>query len=92
MEDGGWHDPEVEALIKAIGDKTGEARNDVVARAVRQLAGAKAPEGEKALSEADRAKRLERLKAIANRTRNLPVLDDRQPDDIIGYDENGLPS
>lgn len=34
------------------------------------------------------AQRLQRLGAEVQR---LPVLDDRPPDDIIGYDHNGLP-
>lgn len=32
------------------------------------------------------------LEAIASRCASLPVLDDRSPDEIIGYDENGLPT
>jgi hypothetical protein len=32
------------------------------------------------------------LEQILNRVDQLPVLDDRSPDEIIGYDENGLPS
>jgi len=33
-----------------------------------------------------------RLADIVDRFSELPVLDDRDTDDIIGYDENGLPS
>ena len=29
---------------------------------------------------------------ILDRFRSLPLLDARQPDDIIGYDEHGLPA
>jgi antitoxin VapB len=32
-----------------------------------------------------------RLDAIARHCGSLPVLDDRSEDDILGYDENGLP-
>ena len=32
------------------------------------------------------------LTAIRLRCAALPVLDERQPDDIIGYDEHGLPA
>ncbi len=32
------------------------------------------------------------LTAIQLRLARLPVLDNRSPDEIIGYDENGLPS
>ena len=31
------------------------------------------------------------LLAIGRRCADLPVLDDRAPEDIIGYDERGLP-
>jgi len=32
------------------------------------------------------------LMEIAEHFANLPVLDDRTPEEILGYDENGLPS
>ncbi|MFH1555732.1 MAG: type II toxin-antitoxin system VapB family antitoxin, partial [Pseudomonadota bacterium] len=35
---------------------------------------------------------LEDLAAIQRRWNALPVLDPRSSDEIIGYDENGLPS
>lgn len=33
-----------------------------------------------------------RLLAIAKHCANLPLLDTRKPDDILGYDEYGIPS
>lgn len=33
----------------------------------------------------------ERLQRLGAEVQRLPVLDDRPPDDIIGYDHNGLP-
>lgn len=38
------------------------------------------------------AERLQRLREIARRFDSLPVLDDREPDEIIGYDDHGLPN
>ncbi|MFD1329107.1 type II toxin-antitoxin system VapB family antitoxin [Mycoplana ramosa] len=35
---------------------------------------------------------LEDLEAIQRRWNALPVLDDRSAEEILGYDENGLPS
>ena len=32
------------------------------------------------------------IDAIADDCSSLPVIDDRSPDEILGYDENGLPS
>ncbi|MBI2679623.1 MAG: type II toxin-antitoxin system VapB family antitoxin [Candidatus Solibacter usitatus] len=34
---------------------------------------------------------LEELRAIRERCGELPVLDDRTPDQILGYDDKGLP-
>jgi len=34
---------------------------------------------------------VEEIMAIAHRFSSLPVLDDRSDDEIIGYDENGIP-
>jgi antitoxin VapB len=31
------------------------------------------------------------LREIAQRCAQLPTLDDRRPEDILGYDERGLP-
>jgi antitoxin VapB len=33
----------------------------------------------------------EELRAIRARMERYPVLDDRSPDEILGYDENGIP-
>jgi hypothetical protein len=32
------------------------------------------------------------IDAIADHCPSLPVIDDRSPDEILGYDEHGLPS
>jgi hypothetical protein len=32
------------------------------------------------------------IDAIANHCSSLPVIDDRSPDEILGYDQHGLPS
>lgn len=38
------------------------------------------------------ARRLAKLREVVRRFDALPVLDSREPDEIIGYDENGLPT
>ena len=35
---------------------------------------------------------LARLRAISSRVAALPILDTRSDDEILGYDENGIPS
>ncbi len=38
-----------------------------------------------------RAEKLARMREIADRCARLPVIDARGPDEILGYDEHGLP-
>lgn len=46
--------------------------------------------------EAEREKRVEEFRALVRRIQDevakLPILDNRTPDEILGYDENGLPT
>ncbi len=39
-----------------------------------------------------REEKLKKLTEISDHAAALPVFDPRSPDEIIGYDENGLPS
>ena len=39
-----------------------------------------------------RRRRVPRIDDIVERFRRLPVRDERKPDDIVGYDDHGLPS
>ncbi|MFA6154917.1 type II toxin-antitoxin system VapB family antitoxin [Mesorhizobium sp.] len=41
---------------------------------------------------ADRARQLAEMRSISRRIARLPERDPRSADDIVGYDENGLPS
>jgi hypothetical protein len=36
-------------------------------------------------------KTFRKLEEILNRVDQLPVLDNRSPDEVVGYDENGIP-
>jgi antitoxin VapB len=79
--------PQTEKLARQVSHLTGETLTDAIGKSL--------------------AERLERLKRDRNRSHNavrkeideildrvhaLPVLDDRTEDEILGYDENGLPS
>lgn len=76
---------ETEQLAKALARLTGETKTRAVTVALR-----------------DRLNRLRRdrsgrslaeeLEEIADRCSSLPVLDSRDADEILGYDEIGLPS
>ncbi len=79
-------DPETDALARQVARLTGESLTLAVRTSLRerlareQLKRGKAPDLEAAIA------------AIVDRVAVLPILDDRSPDEILGYDENGLPS
>jgi antitoxin VapB len=76
--------PETESLAEALARETGETKTEAVTKALR-----------------DRLNRLRRersgrrladeLDEIARHCASLPVLDARKADDILDYDEHGLP-
>ena len=77
-------DPETERLARDLAERTGEsitvATKKALEERLRRVSGAR----QKALL-------LEDLAAIRHRCAALPVIDNRKPDEIIGYDERGLP-
>jgi antitoxin VapB len=75
---------EVERLARELAEKTGESLTGAIQTALQERV--------------ERLKRqrkslilLGQLREILHRVDQLPVLDSRSPDQIIGYDENGLP-
>lgn len=76
--------PEAERLASELAKCTGESKTEAVIKALRDRL---------ARVRRDRTKRrlADELEEIAKHYESLPVLDDRSPDEIIGYDENGLP-
>jgi antitoxin VapB len=77
-------DSETERLARALAQRTGETITTATRRALeerlRRVAGAPR-----------KASLLEDLAASRRRWSALPVLDSRTADEIIDYDENGLP-
>jgi antitoxin VapB len=75
---------ETEALAAELARLTGETKTEAVTRAVRDR-----------LERVKRARRkrslADELDAIALHCANLPVLDARSPDEILGFDVAGLP-
>ena len=68
-------------LARELADLTGESITDAVVASLR------------ARLELERRRQRDRtLDDIIERFRRLPVLDARRPDEVIGYDEHGLPS
>jgi len=77
-------DPEVDRLAREVAARTGETLTAAVAAALRErLARLKGRRRRRPLRE--------ELREIARRCAALPTLDDRSADEIVGYDERGLP-
>lgn len=77
--------PLAERLSTELAELTGETKTDAVITALSdRLARVRRDKGKKSLRE--------ELEEIADRCSRLPILDPRTPDEILGYDENGLPS
>jgi antitoxin VapB len=73
--------PEAERLAQELAAKTGQSVEDAVVKALRQ----------QTEREERRIKLHEAIKEIQDRVAELPVLDDRSADEILGYDKWGLP-
>ena len=78
-------DPEVDRLAHDVAAVTGESLAEAVKRSLAERL-------EREQGKRERAKSLaEELDEIALRCAALPDLDARSPEEIIGYDEHGLP-
>ncbi len=77
--------PEAEALAADLARLTGETKTAAVTRALREQLN-RVRRDRSGMGLADR------LVAIGKECAALPVLDDRAPDEILGYDEDGLPA
>jgi antitoxin VapB len=78
-------DPETERLARTLAERTGESITVATRRALEERL-------RRVGSQARKAALLEDLEAIQRRWNALPVLDHRTPDEIVGYDEHGIPS
>ena len=77
-------DPETERLARTLAERTGETITVATKRALEERL--------RRFGVASRKPALlEDLQAIRRRWTQMPVLDPRSPEEIIGYDENGLP-
>ena len=74
-----------EELAATVAEMTGETKTEAVTRALQErLTKLQRQRGSRRLAE--------ELKEIAVHCAALPVFDDRTADEIIGYDERGLPT
>lgn len=76
--------PEVERLARELAAKTGESMTDAVLIALRDRMDRETRRRD--------GQRLRRLMRLADEMARLPTLDTRSADEIIGYDEHGLPA
>ncbi len=77
-------DPETDRLARALAEATGESLTEAIRRALE----------ERLARETQRTAhyRVETaVRRVQERLASLPVLDSREPDDLIGYDEHGAP-
>jgi len=76
--------PIVEALAAELARLTGETKTEAVTKAVRdRLERVKRARHQRSLAD--------ELDTIGKQCARLPVLDPRTPEEILGYDEHGLP-
>lgn len=76
-------DPEADRLARALAEATGESLTTAIRRALE----------ERLQRETRRARPqlAAEVRRIQERLARLPVLDPRPADEILGYDEHGLP-
>lgn len=83
-------DSETELLLDELARVSGKTRDVVLKEAVRaraRAAGAEMPP--RAPTDVEARKR--RIMEAADRISAMPILDDRLADEIMGYDERGMP-
>jgi antitoxin VapB len=76
--------PEADRLARELSAATGESLTQAVVTALRER-----------LDRIQRSRApmiTRRLQALKDELRTYPVVDSRSPDEIVGYDEHGLPT
>jgi len=76
--------PEADRLARELAAATGESLTDAIVKALRERL-------EKEQRRAPVLRLSDELRAIRERCSRLPVLDARRAEEILGYDESGLP-
>lgn len=74
---------EADRLARELAAATGETLTDAVTKALRERL-------DRVRTKQDDY--VERIRRLQDEIAALPVVDSRSPDEIIGYDEHGLPS
>jgi antitoxin VapB len=77
-------DPETDRLAREIAQRSGESLTEAVKTSLRERV-------ERLRHRQEPTNLAERIMTIGRRCAELPELDSRSADEIIGYDKNGLP-
>ncbi len=78
--------PDADQLARELAETTGETITEAVVQAIRERL-----DRERARRRSLAGHSAARIRRIQERVARLPVRDPRAPDEIIGYDERGLP-
>lgn len=76
--------PEADSLARELANRTGESITQAVLVALRERLERETHRRQPSLTE--------ELLRIGRECAALPVLDERTPDELLGYDEDGLPA
>jgi antitoxin VapB len=76
--------PEADRLARQLAALTGESLTEAVVEALRERLRRHNPAGRRRVGD--------ELARMSAKLAKLPVLDARKPDEILGYDDRGLPS
>jgi len=77
-------DPETDRLARALAAATGMSLTEAIREALRDRLEQEAHRGRRGVGA--------EVRRIQERLARLPVRDPRTPDEILGYDDHGLPS
>jgi antitoxin VapB len=76
--------PETERLAETLAKLTGETKTEAVTQALRERL-------ERVRRWRSGRRLADELDEIAEHCASLPILDAREPDEILGYDDRGVP-
>lgn len=76
-------DPETDRLARALADATGESLTEAIRRALQDRLERESRRSRRGIGV--------EVRHIQERLASLPVLDRRTPEEIVGYDEHGVP-
>lgn len=77
-------DPETDRLARALADATGESLTEAIRRALAERLARETQRGAHYRMQTN-------VRRVQERLASLPVLDARDADELLGYDEHGVP-